>query len=673
MLQALRTLAAATMLAFCATGVGAQEPAAPTTGPAVPPVEAQAPQDTAAPPAPTPTHELTAGDVEAFFDGMVPYALKRGDIAGATLSVVKDGEILFAKGYGFSNLEKRSPVIPDKTLFRPGSVSKLFTWTAVMQQVEQGKLDLDADVNTYLDFKIPDAFGAPITLRNIMTHTSGFEEIATDLFVYKAEDLYPLGDHMKKNIPLRIYPPGKVVAYSNYATSLAGYIVERVSGEKFADYIANHILKPLDMTRSTFEQPLPKAFEVDMSLGYRSASDGKPVDFELVESAPAGALTSTATDMARFMIAHLNGGAIGDARILSAETTKLMHSRNYSPGPPDLNGFNLGFYDEGRNGQRMIGHGGDTTAFHSDLHLILDANVGVFLSMNSGGKEGASNQIRVSLIRAFLDRYFPRELPKDPPFEAAKQDASRVVGSYVSSRRKESALRLLWLIGQANVTAEANGDIKIDILRDASGAPKLWRQIAPLRYREVGGQSQVVFIADDKGSILHFTTDDVIPVFLFQRAAPLEQSSVFGPAMLGVLGIFALTLVIWLGGSILRWKYGASLELTSGQLMWRLASRIGVILFLAVAAGWLGLIVIADADESYLFGAKGAGLMTILYIIGVASVVGGLAMIVNAFQRLTGGPGGILARGGELILAVAAVYAIWAVYNYGLLSFNTVI
>jgi hypothetical protein len=143
--------------------------------------------------------------------------------------------------------------------------------------------------------------------------------------------------------------------------------------------------------------------------------------------------------------------------------------------------------------------------------------------------------------------------------------------------------------------------------------------------------------------------------------------------MLGVLGIFALTLVIWLGGSILRWKYGASLELTPGQLMWRLASRFGVILFLAVAVGWLGLIVVADADESYLFGAKGAGLMTILYIIGVASVAGGLAVIVNAFQRLVGGPGGILARGGELILAVAAIYAIWAVYNYGLLSFNTVI
>jgi CubicO group peptidase (beta-lactamase class C family) len=671
MFPGLGIVAAALMLALSVIGARAEELPAVQTGPAL---QQPAPvQDAAAQTAPTPSHALTAADVEAFFDGMVPYALKRGDIAGATLSVVKDGQVLFAKGYGFSDLNKRTPVDVEKSLFRPGSVSKLFTWTAVMQQVEQGKLDLDADVNTYLDFKIPDAFGAPITLRHILTHTAGFEELATDLFVYKAEDLYPLGDHVKKNIPARIYPPGKIVAYSNYATSLAGYIVERASGEKFADYIANHIFKPLGMTRSTFAQPLPKEFVSGMSLGYRSASDGKPVDFELVQSAPAGALTSTAPDMARFMIAHLNGGAIGDARILSPETTKLMHSRNYSPGPPELNGFNLGFYDEDRNGQRMIGHGGDTTAFHSDLHLILNANVGVFLSMNSGGKEGASNQIRVSLIRAFLDRYFPHEAPKDPPYDAAKQDAQRVAGSYVSTRRKESALRLLWLIGQANVTAEANGDIKVDLLRDPSGAAKVWRQIAPLRYREVGGQAQVVFVADDKGNVLHFTTDDVIPVFLFQRAAPLEQSSVFGPATLGALGIFVLTIFVWIGGSVLRWKYGASLDLTSGQLMWRLASRVGVVLFLAVAIGWLGLIVVSDSDESYLFGSKGAGLMTILYVVGVASVLGGIAIVVNAFKRLTGGPGGLLARSGELVLAAAAIYATWAVYNYGLLSFNTVI
>jgi CubicO group peptidase (beta-lactamase class C family) len=667
-----RILAAAVALALSsAVVVHAEEQPPVSTGPAVQPPATV--QDTASPPTPVSSHLLTKEDAEAFFDGLLPYALKRGDIAGATLVVVKEGEVLLAKGYGFSNLEKRLPVIAEKTLFRPGSVSKLFTWTAVMQQVEQGKLDLDADVNTYLDFKIPDAFGAPITLRQVMTHTAGFEEIATDLFVYKPEDLYPLGDHLKKNIPARIYPPGQVVAYSNYATSLAGYIVERVSGQSFADYIAAHILKPLRMDRSTFVQPLPKELEPDMSLGYRSASDGKPVDFELVESAPAGALTSSATDMARFMIAHLNGGAIGGARILSPETTRLMHSRNYSPGPPDLNGFNLGFYDEDRNGQRIIGHGGDTTAFHSDLHLILSANAGVFLSMNSGGSEGASNQIRVSLIRAFLDRYFPHELAKDLAFDAAKHDASRVAGSYVSSRRKESALRLLWLIGQANVATEANGDIKVDLLRDASGAPKVWRQIAPLRYREVAGQSQVVFVADEAGNILHFTTDDVIPVFLFQRAAPMEQSSVLGPATLGALGIFAVTLVIWIVGAIVRRRHGVRLELAQIQMKWRLASRVGAILFLAVAIGWLGLIAMSDVDESYLFGSKGAGLMTILYAVGVASVTGGVAIMVNAYLRLTGGPGGMLARGGEIILALAALYSIWAVYNYGLLSFNTVI
>ena len=159
----------------------------------------------------------------------------------------KTVRLLFAKGYGYSDVAKRKPVIADETMFRPGSVSKLFTWTAVMQQVQAGKLDLDRDVNDYLDFKIPEKFGKPITLRNIMTHTPGFEEGIHDAFVKNAKDLYPLGDYMKKRMPDRIYPPGQVVAYSNYGASLAGYIVQRVSGEQYADYIANHILKPLGM------------------------------------------------------------------------------------------------------------------------------------------------------------------------------------------------------------------------------------------------------------------------------------------------------------------------------------------------------------------------------------------------------------------------------------------
>src|SRR5581483_3903114 len=173
-------------------------------------------------------HEMTPDDVSAFLDGLMPQQLAKDDIAGAVISVVKDGKVIFAKGYGYSDVKAKTPVSADNTLFRPGSISKLFTWTAVMQQVEQGKLDLDRDVNDYLDFKIPAKFGKPITLRNIMTHTPGFEETIEELFVKDAKDLKPLGDYLKQHLPTRIYPPGSTPAYSNYATAMAGYIVQRV-------------------------------------------------------------------------------------------------------------------------------------------------------------------------------------------------------------------------------------------------------------------------------------------------------------------------------------------------------------------------------------------------------------------------------------------------------------
>ena len=195
------------------------------TSPAVPKKETSespVPQTT-----PGNRHEMTAADVETFLDGIVPLQLGLSDIAGATVSVVKDGKLLFAKGYGYADVQKKQPVSPQDTLFRPGSISKLFTWTSVMQLSEQGKLDLDRDVNEYLDFRIPEAFGKPITLKNIMTHTPGFEEQVKDLFSYTPASPN-LGEYLKTHIPGRIYPPGTVPAYSNYATALAGYIVERV-------------------------------------------------------------------------------------------------------------------------------------------------------------------------------------------------------------------------------------------------------------------------------------------------------------------------------------------------------------------------------------------------------------------------------------------------------------
>ena len=222
----------------------------------------------------------------------MPYALQTGDIAGAVVAVVKDGQILTERGYGFADVEKRTPVDPKLTLFRPGSVSKLFTWTAVMQLVEQGKIDLDADVNQYLDFKIPARDGKPITMRNLMQHTAGFEEQAKGII---SEDPKAPGFEalLKHWVPTRVFAPGTTPAYSNYGASLAGYIVQRVSGEPFDDYIDKHIFEPLDMKHSSFRQPLPTELVPLMSKGYPAASRASRAPFEIVGPAPAGSLSSS--------------------------------------------------------------------------------------------------------------------------------------------------------------------------------------------------------------------------------------------------------------------------------------------------------------------------------------------------------------------------------------------
>ena len=277
----------------------------PQVNPLAPKTKAPAPVE----PPTSGTHELTPQDVSAFLDGIMPQELATDDIAGAVISIVKDGKVIFAKGYGYSDMEKRTPVSPDNTLFRPGSISKLFTWTAVMQLVEQGKLDLDRDVNEYVDFKIPATYPKPITLRNIMTHTPGFEETIQELFVKDAKDLTPLGDYVRKHLPTRIYPPGTTPAYSNYATTMAGYIVQRVSGQDYYDYIEQHILNPLKMEHSTFRQPLPDPLKGLASKGYDVALEPAK-GFEFVEAAPAGSSSVSAMDMTHFMIAHLQDGRV---------------------------------------------------------------------------------------------------------------------------------------------------------------------------------------------------------------------------------------------------------------------------------------------------------------------------------------------------------------------------
>ena len=648
----------------------------------VPPVANPASASSAVlPPSPAPTgavmtaatspgtpHVMTADDLSTFLDGMVPYMIQRGDIAGGVISVVKDGKLLFARGYGYADLEKRTPVSPETTLFRPGSTSKLFTWTAVMQQVEQGKLDLDHDVNDYLDFKIPPRDGKPVTLRQLMTHTAGFEDTARGLLPRKPEDVN-LERYLKTHIPARIFAPGEIVAYSNYGCGLAGYSVQRVSGEGFDEYVQRHIFEPLGMHHSSFAMPLPPPLAPLMAKGYKSASDGKPQPFELVDPAPAGAMSSSATDMANFMIAQLQGGRFGDTRILQQATAELMHSPQHTAAP-GLAGFDLGFYQEDRNGQRIIGHGGDTIVFHSDLHLLLDANVGIFMSFNSAGDAGSAHVIRKAIFQAFLDRYFPQAAPTPATVATAKADAARVAGWYQASRRNDSALRMLYLFGQVHVSAKPDGTLSVSMLNDYAGKPLQWHETGPLHYSEVNGKSQLAFVADAQGGIRYWASDAEVPVFVFQRVSAARSMGVVGPLMGLSIVVLLATLLTWFVGWWVRRHYRRTLELSDRQRRMRRLSRLGVLALVIVVVGWLSFIGITSADESLLLDGSGTGWLYLLHVLGVVGLLGALAVVVHAVRVWMAPRCGRWARAGETLLALAAIYLAWFIVAFGLVSFN---
>jgi CubicO group peptidase (beta-lactamase class C family) len=284
--------------------------------------------DTAAPQAPL---ELTAANLERVLGPPMADWIDKRKGPGAVVVVVRRDGPIFAKGYGFADMAARKPFTADATLVRPGSISKLFTAIAVMQLVDIGQLDLDRDVNDYIDFALPTPEGGvPVTLRRLLTHRAGFEDHLKGLFS-KDREPQPLGRWLAKYLPVRLFPKGDIEAYSNYGFALAGYVVERASGEPFGRYVQRHILDPLGMRHSTFSQPLPDDLAPLMAKGYWTSA-APPLPFFETIVAPAGGLSATAADMGRFIRALMNGGELDGNRILpKARLDEMMTPSHATP------------------------------------------------------------------------------------------------------------------------------------------------------------------------------------------------------------------------------------------------------------------------------------------------------------------------------------------------------
>jgi len=488
------------------------------------------------------------GELAAFLDGVMAANLRDKHVAGATVAVVKDGALFYANGYGYSDVAHRTPVSAERSLFRIGSTSKLFTWTAVMQLVEQGKLDLDTNVNKYLDFKIPDTYPKqPITLRHIMTHTPGFEEDGRDLITDDSTKMIPLGRWLATHIPGRVRPPGTFSSYSNYATAVAGYIVQRVSGENYDDYIEKHILAPLGMTQTTTRQPLPAGLKNDMSNGYIWAGGVyQPQKFEIINAPPAGSIASSATDMSKFMIAHLEDGK----GILAESTAKKMHARAFGHDPR-LPGFALGFYEQSSHGLRIIGHGGDTRWFHTDLALIPEEKLGVFVSYNTAS--GAELSFGPFLTQ-FLDHYYPSPATPVAPSADAAKEAARVAGEYEFNRRSYTTFqKAIGLAGDIRVSAADSGRL---ILHSPFGDSRLV-PVGPLLYRDELGGDLLAFQADSKGHVERGFMGNA-PMMTLERV-PFSQSPHLHWVLLGLGVLVFIGILLAALGRFVRRRLGEAL------------------------------------------------------------------------------------------------------------------
>lgn len=606
---------------------------------------------------------LSASDVNAWLDGLMPYALNSGGIAGAVVVVVKDGQVLTARGFGHSDMRTRKPVDPARTLFRPGSISKLFTWTAVMQQVQAGKIDLDRDINAYLDFKIPDAYGKAITMRHLMTHTAGFEETVKYLILDKATQKHSLGDVLKRWVPNRIYPPGKMAAYSNYGASLAGYVVERVSGQTFEDYVQRHIFAPTNMRHSSFEQPLPARLVPLLSKGYNVASED-PKPFEIVEMGPAGALSSTGLDMARFMLAFLdNRGAL-----ISPQTRAQMFADVHRP-IPGLPAMALGFYHEDRNGQMIVGHGGDTNWFHSDLHLIVDANVGIYMSFNSAGRDAAAYVVRQQLFEQFMARYFPVAGPQPRTAVTAREHGQLMAGHYVSSRGSTSNwLRFVGLLSEAEVSLNSDDTISVSALLDPAGTPKRWREVAPFQWQEVGGNGRLAAKVEN-GRITAFSIADYAPIILFLPAPADMDAGWIMPILLAALGVMLITALAWPLVAGMRKVYGYRSPLTGRTLLLSRIMRVTALISVIVAAGWMGMLGAIETDVGLLDGRLDIW-MRLLQLLEIAAIIGTLISIYNAYVTVRSPDRSLVAKLWSVLVPLAGLFLTWIVLSMGLLTIS---
>jgi CubicO group peptidase (beta-lactamase class C family) len=574
--------------------------------------------------------------LEPFVDGVVSSYMSQEQIAGVQVSVVRDGEVLLVKGYGIDSVAPRRAVDPQQSLFRLGSISKTFTWLAIMQLVERGRLKLDDPVNKHLPdaLDVPDGgFEQPIRIVDLMNHTAGFEDIVQGLFVAQEATPLPLQEQLRTHRPQRVREPGKIMAYSNYSTALAGAIVAEATGMEYEAYVEHNILTPLGLTHTTFRERFDSmAQNIEMRNG---AWETIPHE-HIVSMAPAGAAVSTAADMARYMLALLEPARLEAAGVLRTETFARMREPSFqsAPGMPAIHHgfFNAPLGVTTPLGIDNLAHSGATLHFRSFMVVTDD------LVDQAGGGQGtlgvyvaANSATAMSLVQALperiLARYFP---PASHVAPAVPDDASRVqqyAGHYRTARRSYSQFEKIINVGAVNVTATRDGYLVMSL----GGRSLRFVEIGADLFRQTDGDMMIAFVRDERGRIGRFVVNSA---GTFERIGFFDSAAwlalMLGAALVACVGIL-------IAASLRRQPvppYSVG-ERRSAQVV--VGTAAAWLIFIALAVAWVLPFTSPGGQDQFVYGYP-QPLLKVALAVGVVATglsVLGIATLLPVWRERT--------------------------------------
>ena len=482
--------------------------------------------------------------LESYMDGVIGTMMKKNHINGVTVSVVKDNDIYWSKGYGYADSESGIPVDPETSLFRMGSVSKLFVWTAVMQLYEDGLINLDADVSSYIDdFKIPGGYEEPITMRHLMTHTPGFEDYYFNLFSTDSIPPSSLGENLNQHMPERVRPPGVHSSYSNHGTGIAAYIVEEISGMKWDDYVEQKILKPLGMDITSFRYILPDSLKSIHSKGYvYSGGSYTSKEFKGIPLAPVGLACTSAENMTPFMLAHLNNGEYNGYRMLDSATVDEMHTQIFQHAD-GLRGMCYGFFNHTRNGYKVVGHGGATEFFFSLMLILPDEKTGIFISTNTQGGTALVKEV----TDQWMDKYYPDTTAVDT-LDLNDDFLAQFSGEYMVNRRPMNRVTKISALTNTPFTISYNDG---KILTSSGDDVNVWFPIDSSLFQSMNSTSRLAFGKDGNGDYEYLFLDSS-PHVALERVKVLDSKWFNLIVLMWSVGLGLLGLIIWVSTSVYR-------------------------------------------------------------------------------------------------------------------------